>query len=129
MKGPIQNHLMSVFIHVTDIQRSSQWYNELLSVAPGGPLTHEGTIYDVPMGREHSPFLTLDANITLNQPDGRHPQLMFETTDIQAAHDFLMARNIERIGAIEDIGSMYILAFKDPDGNVLLVGQKKDERE
>ncbi|GHO53739.1 VOC family protein [Ktedonobacter robiniae] len=124
MKSPIQNRVTSVFVHVTDMQRSSKWYNELLGVAQGST-THEGTIYDVPMDRQHSPFLTLDANVTLTQPDGRHPQLMLETADIQAAHDFLVARDIELLNGIEDIGSMYFLAFKDPDGNVLLVSQKK----
>ncbi|EFH86582.1 VOC family protein [Ktedonobacter racemifer] len=124
MKSPIQNRVTSVFVHVTDMQRSSKWYNELLGVSQSST-THEGTIYDVPMDRQHSPFLTLDANVTLTQPDGRPPLLMLETADIEAAHDFLVARDIELVSDIEDIGSMYFLAFKDPDGNVLLVSQKK----
>ena len=121
MTSPIQNRIGSVFIPVSDMGRAVDWYSNLLNL-PVTRTSHEGTIYDVPMAGETG--LILDST----KPEVRnssHPLFFFLTENIQAVHEFLRQNAVEIVSQIEDIGSMYILIFKDLDNNLLMVCQRK----
>jgi predicted enzyme related to lactoylglutathione lyase len=124
MSSPITNHISGIFVHVKDIRRSIQWYSQLLGVTEV-PASHEDTIYDVPMLQDRGSALILDANTYLTQPDGRHPQFMFDTTDIHKAYQFLQEKGVKLLSGIEDGGSVSFFALEDPDGTILMVCQNR----
>ncbi|GHO65977.1 hypothetical protein KSC_048690 [Ktedonobacter sp. SOSP1-52] len=122
MKSPIENRIRGVFVHVADMQKAISWYSELFNLPPASA-SHEGTIYDMPLKLYEKPGLTLDANITLTQENGKHPMFQLDTKDIHATYTFLKEKGVELLSEIEDIGSVSFVAFKDPFGNVLMVCQ------
>ena len=119
MSSPIENRIGQVFVPVTDMDRAIAWYSRLLGV-PIAAATHGGTIYNVPMQGETQ--LALDG--TRRQvSNSSQPLFFFWTRDIQAAYAFLQENNVAIVGAVEDIGSVLFVIFKDPDGNLLMVCQ------
>ena len=119
MKSPIQNRIGRVFIPISDMERSIQWYSKLLGL-PVSATSHEGTIYDVPMQGETG--LILDGS-KKEVRNSSQPLFFLMTDDIEAARDFLVLNGIEILGQIENIGSVSFLKFKDPDNNLLMVCQ------
>lgn len=120
MASPIQNHIGTVFIPVSDMPRAIAWYSRLLDL-PIQTTAHEGRIYDLPMAGETR--LTLDSHKPVT--NSSQPLFFFWTEDIHAAYAFLKNMNIEMLTEPEDIGSMITLTFKDPDNNLLMVCQRK----
>jgi predicted enzyme related to lactoylglutathione lyase len=117
---PIHNRIGSVFVPVGEMPRAIAWYSALFGLDPGEP-SHEGGIYDVPMAGETG--LILDAN----KPVTGHsvqPLCFFWTDDIGAALDRLRSLDADVTSDVTDIGSVSFLAFRDPDGNPLMVCQR-----
>ncbi len=108
-----------VFIPVSDIAQAARWYSALFGLPLTEP-THEGKIYDLPM--ETEPGVILDAHRPVRSSS--QPLCFFWTEDIAAAHQHLVALGVEIVGAVEDIGSVQTLTFRDPDGNLLMVCQR-----
>ncbi|GHO89231.1 VOC family protein [Dictyobacter formicarum] len=117
------NRVRSICVHVSNMSNAIQWYSDLLGTPVSTP-SHEGTIYDLPLQPEGL-GLMLDANTALTEADGRHPLFLLETEDIQAMYHFLREKQAEICSEIQDIGSVYFFAFKDPDGNILMACQPK----
>ena len=101
MPGPIQNQIGAVFVPVSDLARSVQWYSKLFGL-PVKTTSHDGTIYDLQMVGD---------------------------VDIRSARSFLQASSIPILSAIEDIGSVSFVTFADPDGNLLMVCQRNTRDE
>jgi catechol 2,3-dioxygenase-like lactoylglutathione lyase family enzyme len=121
--SPIINRIGQVFIPVSDIKRSAEWYNRLFGVE-GGHLGHHDQIYDVPMQGEAR--LSLDAHKPLTG-NSVQPICFFWTGDISATREFLVESDVELVGDVQDAGSLYFLIFKDPDDNLLMVCEPKDD--
>ena len=119
MSSPIENRIGQVFVPVTDMDRAIAWYSRLLGV-PIAATTHGGAIYNVPMQGETR--LALDGT-RREISNSSQPLFFFWTRDIQAAYAFLQENNVAIVGAIEDIGSVSFVIFKDLDGNLLMVCQ------
>jgi predicted enzyme related to lactoylglutathione lyase len=119
MNSPLQRRVGKVFIPVSDIAQAARWYSALFGL-PLGAMTHGGKIYDLPMERE--PGVILDAHRPVQSSS--QPLCFFWTEDIAAAHRHLVALGVEIVGAVEDIGSVQTLTFRDPDGNLLMVCQR-----
>jgi catechol 2,3-dioxygenase-like lactoylglutathione lyase family enzyme len=117
---PISRRIGQVFIPVTDIARSAAWYCRLLGLEIGDA-SHQDTIYDLPMDGETR--LALDANQTDVDPSGP-PRFFFWTDDIAATVEFLTDINAPVDSVITDIGSVFFVQFRDPDGNPLMVCQR-----
>ncbi len=120
MDTPIQNRLGMVFVPVSDMPSASAWYSRLLG-QPVQDTTHGGKIYSVPMAGDAG--LILDAHRPVT--NSAQPLCFFWTEDIHAADAFLHECGIEIARPVEDIGGLYTLTFKDPDGNLLMVCQRK----
>jgi predicted enzyme related to lactoylglutathione lyase len=115
--SPIENRVGSVFVPVSDMARAVVWYSRLFGLEPG-QTSHEGRIHDVPMAGETG--LILDAN----KPVTGHsvqPLCFFWTEDMAAALAHLRELGAEITSDVTDIGSVSFLAFRDPDGNPLMV--------
>lgn len=117
-KSPINNRIGAVFVPVSDVGRAAAWYSTFVD-QPVAAASHEGRIYDVPMQGEVS--LILDGHKPVS--NSSQPLCFFWTADIQETQRFLLANDVEVLRAIEDIGSVLTLTFKDPDGNLLMVCQ------
>lgn len=119
MDSPIENRIGCVFVPVTDMRRATEWYSRLFE-QPVKTTSHEGRIYDLPMNGEAG--LILDAHKPV--VNSSQPICFFRTGDIHAAQRFLSENHIEIVREIEDIGSVFTLTFKDPDGNLLMACQQ-----
>ena len=118
--SPIENRIGQVFIPVRDIARSARWYSAVLGL-PELELSHGDTICDLPTVGETR--LALDAN----RPDfdtSGPPRFFFWTDDMAATVEFLWELGVTLDSAVEDIGSVMFLQFRDPDGNPLMVCQR-----
>ncbi|KGE16967.1 VOC family protein [Paenibacillus wynnii] len=114
MTSPILNQIGAVFIPVSDIERSKQWYCYLL----GLPIEEEvlfGHLYVVPM---EGPGIVLDSRIFTRECVLNAPAFHLNTRDIDAAYDFVKACGAE---ILTDIEHDHWFNFKDPDGNVLMI--------
>ncbi len=119
MTSPIQNQIGSVFIPVSDMQRAIAWYSRLLDLSVQAA-SHQGKIYTLAM--QGSAGLILDAHKPV--VNSSQPLFFLWTADIRAVYAFLQENEVEMTGPVEDIGSVTTLAFKDPDGNLLMVCQR-----
>jgi catechol 2,3-dioxygenase-like lactoylglutathione lyase family enzyme len=118
--SPIENRIGQVFIPVRDMARSARWYSVLLGLPESEP-SHDDTIYDLPTAGETR--LALDANRPEFDTAGP-PRFFFWTTDMAATVAFLQDLGVTLDSAVEDIGSVMFLQFRDPDGNALMVCQR-----
>ena len=119
MSTPIDNRVGTVFVPVSDMDRSIEWYSDLFDLPREEP-SHDGTIYDVEMAGEVG--LLLDANRPV--ANSSQPLCFFPTDDLVATYEFLRERGIPIVHEPEDIGSVSILAFEDPDGNRLMTCER-----
>lgn len=102
------------------MDRAVAWYSRLLGL-PVTNASHEGKIYDLSM--------TGDCRLAL---DGHQPDFtpssttlfFFWTADIEASERFLIANEVVVEGEIQDVGSVSILGFRDPDDNRPMVCQQ-----
>ena len=117
--SPLDNKIGAVFIPVSGIPRAIAWYSKLFGLPVDGT-THEGKIYTVPMTGETG--LILDGHKPV--VNSSQPLCFFWTGDIRAAEAFLTENGIERVGAVEDIGSVSTLTFQDRDRNWLMACQQ-----
>ena len=119
--SPVQNRLGVVFIPVSDMARARAWYGRLFGIELGDP-SHEGGICDIPM--QDGLSILLDAN----KPVTGHsvqPLCFFWTDDMAATVDHLRSLEAEITSNVTDIGSVTFVAFQDPDGNPLMVCQRR----
>jgi predicted enzyme related to lactoylglutathione lyase len=116
------NRIGQVFIPVTDIETAATWYCALLSL-PVTESTHENRIYDLPgVG---AVGLALDAHQREFTADGP-PRFMWRVDDLTAVRDHLRSLGIDLVMDITNVGSVDILQFRDPDGNLLMVSGPDD---
>jgi len=119
--SPIQNRIGSVFIPVSDMSRAIAWYSELFGLEPG-EASHQGGIYDVPMVGDTG--LILDANKPITEHSSQ-PLCFFLTGDIEASVDHLRRLGAEITSEPQDIGSVIVATFRDPDGNPLMLCERR----
>ncbi len=119
--SPVQNRIGNVFVPVSDMPRAVAWHGRLFGLEEG-QTSHEGGIYDVPMAGETG--LILDANKPITGHSAQ-PLCLFLTDDISASIDWLRGLDVEITGEPQDIGSVIFVTFTDPDGNPLMVCQRK----
>ena len=119
--SPIHNRIGNVFVPVSDMRRAVTWYSQLFGLEPGRT-SHDGGIYDVPMAGETG--LILDANKPITGHSVQ-PLCLFLTDDIWASIEWLRDLDVEITGEPQDIGSVIFATFNDPDGNPLMVCQRK----
>ncbi len=118
IKSPIKNKVNLVFIPVSDIEKSKEWYTRMLDIQEGeehfdhlfvADMEGTGMILDtMPMWRDKSGKL----------PRLDFPAIQFATDDIHESYRFMTDNGVELVTGIEN--NQYFV-FKDPDGNLLMV--------
>lgn len=111
------NRIGQVFIPVSDIEAAARWYSALLGLPVTEP-THESRIYDLP--GDGVVGLALDAHHREFTADGP-PRFMWRVDDLVAVRDHLRSLGVDLTMDITNVGSVDILQFRDPDGNLLMV--------
>ncbi len=109
--------LDAVFVHVTDMSRSLNWYCRLLDL-PRPDTSHENMICDLPMSGDTG--ILLDAYPKPTCPRGAGPRIMLNATDLDAA--LALARTLSSsVTDPEDIGSAVVFYLEDPDANLICI--------
>ncbi|WP_226671985.1 VOC family protein [Rossellomorea aquimaris] len=120
MKSPILNQINTVFVHVSNLKESVQWYSELL----GQPYDLEEVqdpVYN--MSINHFTGLTLDAG-----PEGvkkesahNHPLFNFHTDNIEEAYSYVEQLKYEIVSEITRFDDFSFFVIQDPDGNRVMI--------
>lgn len=121
LKSPIASRVDTIFIHVTNLEKSVQWYSTLLGVEVHGEV--RGPIYTFDMG-EGRPGLTIDNHcfeeVYELQPLN-HPLFNLSTPDINEAYEHVKNMGVTFISDIQHYPDLSEFTFKDPDGNILMI--------
>jgi catechol 2,3-dioxygenase-like lactoylglutathione lyase family enzyme len=110
-----------VTIPTRDASRSVAWYRETLGLEPssteGGLETANVTLSFWEPEREGLAFTANEAGIALRVPDVAHARAELE------------ARGVQFVAETWDSGVCRFAAFRDPDGNVLILHRRYTPRE
>lgn len=123
MKSPITNRVDTIFVHVTNLERSIQWYSNLMGieVCEG---KYSGPIYTFNMGAGR-PGLTLDNHCFDDDYElipSNQPLFTLSSTDIDKAYEFVTKElGAEIVTEIETFPDLSDFTFKDPDGNIIMI--------
>lgn len=121
MKSPIYNKVNNVFVHVSNLEKSAEWYSNLLGI-PFDAKKIESPVHNIAVTSETGLTLddhTFDPGFSL-KPSG-HVLFNFLVDDVDEAYQFVKANGITVTKEIERIGDFAYFNFKDPDGNVLMI--------
>lgn len=115
--SPIHNKITAVFIHVTELQKATNWYSSLLGF-PSAKVESDETIFEV--SNEKGADILLDCNRYINGEDYK-TLFMFETNDIDAAFSYVKSNHIEVFTEIERPGPVSFFTVSDLDENVIMI--------
>lgn len=120
IKSPIKNKVNLVFIPVSDIEKSKDWYARILGIEKGEDLFDHLFVADM-----DGAGMILDTMPMWKDNNGKGPRLnfpaiQFATDDIHGSYQFMKDNGVE---LVTDIQNDHYFVFKDPDGNVLMVCQ------
>lgn len=122
---PIVPKLPAVFVHVTDLQRSAEFYTQLLGLPYEPHADYGNGVYVLAL--ENGADLLLDANHAQHAHPCTtfplHATCMFSTNDIDAAHTWLIQHDIEIVTELYRDPNVAFFNFKDPDGNIQMLCQ------
>lgn len=121
MISPISCKVNNVFIHVSDLKKSVEWYSNLLGLSFDENEV-ESPVYNIPVTTETGLTLddhTFDPSFRLNPSD--HVLFNFFVADIDEAYKFIKTNGIPLVKEIERIGEFAYFNFQDVDGNVLMI--------
>ena len=121
MTSSVRNEVGLLFVPVSDMQRAIDFYTRLFDLPPT-ECSHENRIHGLEM-RGGGPAVLLDAHGPVR--NSSQPLAAFWSDDIHATREFLRAAEAPIERDIEDIGSMFTLAFRDPDANLLMACERK----
>lgn len=119
--SPIACKINNVFIHVSDLKKSSEWYCNLLGI-PFIEDRIESPVFNIPLPSETGLTLddhSFDPGFKLNPSD--HVLFNFFVADIDEAYDFIVGKQITITKEIERIGDFAYFNFSDLDGNILMI--------
>jgi predicted enzyme related to lactoylglutathione lyase len=121
VKSPIQNVIGSVFVHVTDLRRSAEWYSMVMGLPVLEERLNGGPVYWVEL--KNGTGMILDDN---RNNDSESPRVLFnyKTSDIEESYRYLEQMGAQLLFPIErpHPGLAYF-SFADPDGNAIMVTQ------
>lgn len=119
--SPIASKVNNVFIHVSDLKKSAEWYSTLLAL-PFHKDSVESPVYNIPVTSETG--LTLDDHTfdpSFSLAPSSHVLFNFFVQDIDEAYKFVKDHGITIVKEVERIGDFAYFNFQDPDGNVLMI--------
>lgn len=116
MGSPIGTRISTIFIPVSDVEKARDWYSDLLCIPVVGEIVH-GHIYVFSLENIN---LVLDSKIFERHKRDGMPRFHFDTLDIEAAYEYVIAKEVNILTEIEN-GHWFNIS--DPDGNVFMICQ------
>lgn len=119
--APIQSHINNVFVHVSDLKNSVEWYAKVLGITVEMDKV-ESPVYNIPVTGQTG--LSLDDHTfdpSFHRTPGSGPLFNLFAPDIDAAYADIKEKNIKIIREIEWHGEVGWFNVEDPDGNVVMV--------
>ncbi|WP_170287203.1 VOC family protein [Paenibacillus faecis] len=117
----MENRIASVFVHVTDLRKSAEWYSRLLGLPVFEERLNGGPVYWFEFKGTH---LILDSNTANRQnpewDESMKPRIMFKTSNLEEAYRYVLEKG-ETILEPEYHGTMAYFNFRDPEGNAQMV--------
>lgn len=121
MQSPILNQINTIFVHVSDLGRSVEWYLKLLGQVYNNEEVHP-PVHNIMIN--HHTGLTLDAGPagTTKQinPSG-NPLFNFHTNDIDEAYEFIKQLGYRIESDIVRFDDFAFFTVSDPDKNVIMI--------
>jgi len=121
MESPILNQINTIFVHVSDLGRSVEWYSKLLDQKYNLTEVHP-PVYNMQIN--HHTGLTLDAGPsgTTKQinPSG-NPLFNFHTNDIDKAYDYIKRLGYKIVSDIVRFEDFAFFTVSDPDKNIVMI--------
>ncbi|WP_236838521.1 VOC family protein [Caldalkalibacillus salinus] len=119
---PIENRVDTIFVHVTNLKESVEWYSRLMGIDIGDREIRD-PIFTFNMGAGR-PGLTLDDHsfdqgMTLKLSN--QPLFNLSTEDINAAYRHVQEMGAEIVTDIQHHPDLSDFTLKDPDGNIIMV--------
>lgn len=120
VRSPIKNEVSSVFIHVTDLKRSAEWYSMVMGLPLLEKRLNGGPVYWMKL--EGGAGIVLDNHS--NEPDEPRVLFNYTTTDIDASYRFVHEKGADILCGIKrPHDGLAYFSFGDPDGNAIMVVQ------
>ncbi|MFG6496439.1 VOC family protein [Fictibacillus sp. UD] len=119
--APIQSHINNVFVHVSDLKKSVEWYAKLLGVTIDASEV-KSPVHNIPVTGQTG--LTLDDHTfdpSFHRASGTGPMFNLYAPDIDAAYAAVKEKNLNVIREIEWHGEVAWFNVGDPDGNVVMI--------
>ncbi|MFD2702052.1 VOC family protein [Paenibacillus shunpengii] len=126
---PIENQITSLFVHVSDVRRATEWYSQLLGLPIREDRLSSGPVYWFDLPEAH---LILDSNTeNRKNPEWREemkPRFMLACSNIDAAYEHA-EQQAATYSKPYHHGPMAYFNFSDSDGNTLMVSRNTDSTE
>jgi catechol 2,3-dioxygenase-like lactoylglutathione lyase family enzyme len=114
---PITASLAAVFVSVSNMATSVDWYGRLLGL-PDPAISHQGQICELPL--DGSTTIILDSHGSEPIVPSVKPLLMFEAPALEPA--LTLARSMSgTVTTPEDIGSVVVFYLTDPDSHRICI--------
>lgn len=121
MNSPIRNKINTIFVHVSNLERSVKWYSRLLNQEVD--LTKVlNPVHNIFMNQYTG--LTLDAGplgISKKITPSVHPLFNFHTDDIQKSYKFLKELGYQIESDIVEFDEFAYFNISDPDKNIIMI--------
>jgi predicted enzyme related to lactoylglutathione lyase len=115
---PIRNKVGGVFMHVSNMERSINWYHKLFGMSERSVSTEKVHAISMDGG---SDFILDQNGYDSGLAAEDRAILMFDSPDVRAAYQFVKSCGIEIVENIMDFPGMSFFTFRDPDGNLLMI--------
>jgi len=120
MNSPIKNQINTIFVHVSDLERSVIWYSQLLGQAYDTAEISR-PVYNIEINGRTG--LTLDAGPKEIKKLKSHeyPLFNFQTDQINEAYHYVNSLGYKIESEIVNFDDFSYFTISDPDGNMIMV--------
>ncbi|WP_172840458.1 GNAT family N-acetyltransferase [Virgibacillus phasianinus] len=121
MDSPIKNQINTIFVHVTDLAKSVEWYTKLLGQGYTGTEVSD-PVYNLKIN-DHT-GLTVDAGLKgevktiIPSP---YPLFNFHTADINTSYEFVENTGFQIDSDIVEFDDFAFFTVKDPDNHIIMI--------
>lgn len=121
MISPVANKINTIFVHVSDLERSVKWYSQLLG-QDYDSTTIEKPVYNIKIA-DHT-GLTLDAgpgDVIKKQSHGEYPLFNFHTDNIDHSYTYVKELGYKVESDIVRFDDFSFFTIHDPDMNLIMI--------
>ncbi len=121
MNSPVMNKINTVFVHVSDLEKSVKWYTQLLG-QDDDTISIEKPVYNINVVGQTG--LTLDAGpekVTKKQSTSEYPLFNFHTANIEQSYMYVKELGYDIKSEIVHFDDFSYFMIRDPDRNMIMI--------